>query len=285
MQLTIKTDLKKLPSVIDFNYEEIKKELAGQLKKYQGVVFTEETMKDGKADRAKLNKLGDALNEEKKRIKNICLEPYNGFEQKIKELMGMVEAPKNAIDAQIKEYENGKREEKTEAIRELYEKHAGEYADIVSLDAIFDNKWLNATASLKSIESEIKKRFTTVKGDLTVIDGWDSASRDIVRDKYLETLDLGTAMAEGKAYEQRQKALANVKAAQEEREVTAGLEAYNKAVVHSGKSAADVVDVPYEEVPEDTKTIKVVFYDTTTAFRADMKALTEKHGIKYGGIK
>ena len=35
---------------------------------------------------------------------------------------------------------------------------------------------------------------------------------------------------------------------------------------------------------EPTKTIKVIFYDTTEAFRSDMRALTEKHGITYGGI-
>ena len=37
--------------------------------------------------------------------------------------------------------------------------------------------------------------------------------------------------------------------------------------------------------PEEPKTIKVIFYDTTAAFRADMKALTIKHSIKYGGLK
>jgi hypothetical protein len=36
---------------------------------------------------------------------------------------------------------------------------------------------------------------------------------------------------------------------------------------------------------EELKDIKVIFYATTASFRQEMKLLTEKHNVKYGGIK
>lgn len=38
-----------------------------------------------KADRADLNKLKKAFEDERKRVKKICMEPYTKFEQQVKE--------------------------------------------------------------------------------------------------------------------------------------------------------------------------------------------------------
>lgn len=57
---------------------------------YNGLVFTEETIADGKKDRADLNKLRGAIDNERKRIKKMCMEPYNKFEKEVKEVLGLV---------------------------------------------------------------------------------------------------------------------------------------------------------------------------------------------------
>ncbi len=58
---------------IKFNYEELKTQIATKLENYKNLVYTEDNIKEAKADRANLNKLAKALNDEKIRIKKYSL--------------------------------------------------------------------------------------------------------------------------------------------------------------------------------------------------------------------
>ena len=89
--------------------------------------------------------------------------------------------------------------------------------------------------------------------------------------KYYETLDLSSAIAENL----RLQKLALVEDQKKE-----------PVAFDAGYSSVPTVSVDDMERPdEELKTIKVIFYDTTAAFRAEMRALTDKYGVKYGGIK
>lgn len=94
---------------IKWNNEELKAEIAEKMQEYKSLVFTEETMKDAKADRAKLNKLKTAFEDERKRIKKLCMEPYETFEKQVKEVIALIEEPIRLIDQQIKEVEERKK--------------------------------------------------------------------------------------------------------------------------------------------------------------------------------
>ena len=90
---------------IKFNYEELKANLTEKVSTYKNLVYNEENIKNAKADRSLLNKLSSAINDEKKRIKNLLLEPYTDFEAKCKELMAIVDEASNNIDTQVKAFE------------------------------------------------------------------------------------------------------------------------------------------------------------------------------------
>ncbi len=279
MEFQIRTDLAVIPKTIEFNFVEIKKELAGNLEKYQNMVVTEDAIKDAKAYRAKLNKLKEAIEKKRKEIKAECLAPYNAFEKQVKEIVSMIEAPMLAIDGQIKEFEAARKAEKMEEIGAYYKANAADIIDLVSFERIFDPKWLNATASMKSIEEEIDKTVTRISGDITIIKSMALECESAVLSRYIATLDMSEAMAEKTRFEDEQKRIEEFterqKARQAARAASQKLEEVKK----------EALDVEYEEVKPDIKTIKVVFYDTTPEFRAEMKALTEKHNIRYGGIK
>lgn len=279
MEFQIRTDLEVIPKTIEFNFAEIKKELAGNLEKYQNMVVTEDAIKDAKAYRAKLNKLKEAIEKKRKEIKAECLAPYNAFEKQVKEIVSMIEAPMLAIDGQIKEFEAARKAEKMEEIGAYYKANAADIIDLVPFERIFDPKWLNATASMKSIEEEIDKTVTRISGDITIIKSMALECESAVLSRYIATLDMSEAMAEKTRFEDEQKRIEEFterqKARQAARAASQKLEEVKK----------EALDVEYEEVKPDIKTIKVVFYDTTPEFRAEMKALTEKHNIRYGGIK
>lgn len=105
-----------------------------------------------------------------------------------------------------------------------------------------------------------------------------------IKDVYLRSLDLSAALAEKTRQETikaEQEAYKQKKAAEQE----AAEIAAKAAVAEPEQGPVYVAPPVYEPVYiEPTKTIKVIFYDTTEAFRSDMRALTVKHGITYGGI-
>ena len=83
--MELKVEEIKALEPIRFNYEEIKSQLQEQLKKYKGVVYTEEMIAQAKTDKATVRKVKDAINDEKKRIKNLLLADYTvNFEPKCK---------------------------------------------------------------------------------------------------------------------------------------------------------------------------------------------------------
>ena len=75
-----------LTEQILWNNEELKAAIAEKVKDYKTIAYTEDSLKDMKADRADLNKLKKAFEDERKRVKKICMEPYTKFEQQVKEI-------------------------------------------------------------------------------------------------------------------------------------------------------------------------------------------------------
>lgn len=183
---------------IEFNFDELKTELTTRLEKYNNLTYTEDTVKDAKEDRAGLNKFKEAIENRRKEIKKLCLKPYEDFEKKVKELTGLIDQPIIAIDTQIKNFDNQRIEAKKIDIQDFYNSVVEDLAEILTLDKIFNQKWLNATYKMTNIEKEIIETIGKVKGNLNIIKDLklDPALELQVKDKYLQTLDFGLAMAE-----------------------------------------------------------------------------------------
>lgn len=155
---------------VKFNYEDIKSWLTTKTKEYKNVVYTPETITLARQDRATLNKVSSAINDEKKRIKNELLKPYVDFENKCKELMAIVDDASVTIDKQIKEFELKEQEEKKGQIEVIFNSCIGDLKEIVSLDTIFNPRWLNKTYSNKKIQEDINHIVVKTHDDLKIID-------------------------------------------------------------------------------------------------------------------
>ena len=208
---------------IKFNYEEIKQQLAEQLKKYEDVVYTEETISLAKTDRATLNKVKKAINDEKIRIKNYILEDYmTNFEPKCKELMEMIEKVSEKIDIQVKGFEQKVKNEKLQEIMKYWIDNVGEYNDLIDFDLVFEERWLNATYSMSKVETDIKHIFEKTKMDLNTIDTTvaDPIINKQVKDYYFKNINnssvLSLAIQESKRIEDSNKKLDTLEKAQEE---------------------------------------------------------------------
>lgn len=153
------------------NFDELKLALQGELAKYKGLVYTEDNITEAKKDRARLNAFVERL--DKARIaqkKAALLNQYEIFEKQCNELKALVLAPKDEIDAQIKVFEEKARAEKLEKVRELYlQTFDGIIKGIATFDLVLNEKWLNATFSLKRVNDELQLRSEQVRNDLAAI--------------------------------------------------------------------------------------------------------------------
>lgn len=206
---------------INFNFEELKKELSLQLDKYKKITYTEETMKEAKEDRSKLNKLSKAINDRKIEIHKEFEKPYTEFEKKIKIILEMINEPLQLIDSQVKEYENKQKEQKKQEIEQYFNEKIGDYKNLINFEQIFIDRWLNTTYKMTTIQTEIDHIFAKTKSDLTVLDGQikDEAVNKQVKDFYFSNIEnasvLSLSLQEGMRIMDTTKKLEELKEKQE----------------------------------------------------------------------
>lgn len=203
MEFVMGNSLEALPKTIDFNFEELKSQLAESLSLYTGLVVTEDSIKAAKEDRAKLNKLREALDTKRKEVKKECMAPYNDFEAKVKELLGLIDKPIAAIDGQLKEFEEKRRAAKRADILAIYEETVGELRPLLPFDKLWRDEWYNTGVSLKKIRESIVAAEDKAASDLEVLSTVESEFAEAVKLKYLEALDLNAALTERARLQER----------------------------------------------------------------------------------
>lgn len=169
--MELKVEEIKALAPVKFNYEDIKKWVTEKSSEYKSIVYTPETITLAKQDRATLNKVSEAINNEKKRIKNELLKPYVDFENKCKELMAIVDDASKTIDKQVKEFEEKEQNAKKEQIKAVFDAYIGDYKDLILFDLIFNPRWLNKTYTMKKIEEEINHLVVKTSDDMKVLKG------------------------------------------------------------------------------------------------------------------
>lgn len=190
---------------IEWNNEEIKKEVAERVEHYKGLVYTDAQIQDAKKDRANLRKFIDALESKRKEVKKQCLAPYEQFEKQVKEIVAIVNEPIALIDGQVKEYEQIKKDEKLEKVQEIFAEVA--FPEWVSFGKIYDAKWLNASVSLKSIKGAMEVMKEKIAKDLETLRVLPEFAFE-AEQLYISTLDIQKAITEANRMAEMQKAKA-----------------------------------------------------------------------------
>lgn len=196
LEMRMTTDLATvIPQQIGFNFEELKSELAQRLEHYNNLVVTEDAIKDAKDDRANLRKLSTALADRQKEVVEQWNQPLATFKNQVQELKDLIAKPVESIDRQIKSFEEQEKEAKHKEIEAAYTELVPEnLREIIPLNRIMDKKWLNKGTTMKSIREEIQKRVSRTNVDMALIDGVNQKYMAAVLQKYVETLDVTTAL-------------------------------------------------------------------------------------------
>lgn len=108
-----------------------------------------------KNDRAELNNLVKAIDERRKKVKEVINQPYAEFEKELKEITDLIKKQSAEIDEQVKAFETAEKEEKRAKIMEAYEKAVGNLAEILPFSKVFDQRYLNKTCKLESAIADV----------------------------------------------------------------------------------------------------------------------------------
>jgi hypothetical protein len=271
------------PAAVEFNYEELTAELKAKLSEYEGLVYTEETIKEAKADRAKLNSLAKALNDERIRLEREYMQPFGDFKAKINELIQLIKAPCGIIDQQVKEYEEACKAKKKEDIEKLFEAEC--FPEWLDVTLIFDVKWLNASVSLKKVEDDLTTWRKKITEDLETLKTLPEYSFEAT-ESYKKNLDLGSALRTAAQLSDLAKRKAEAEAKKAAEEAKREEETNRRMAENAQNGENQDFNTKVEEVStENEKAEKrdwVAFKAYLTIYEANMlKSFFERNNIKF----
>lgn len=241
-----------LPQAPVFNYEDLKADLEQKCKEYENLVYTEDQIKMAKDDRAKLNKLKDALNSERIQRQKEWNAPFAEFKTKVDELIAIINRPVAMIDKQVKEYDKQQGNDKREKIKELWNSLDG--PDWLKIENCFSENWLKKSCSMSSIKACMKEIIATSNRDIATLEQLPEYSFEAIV-TYKKNRKLDEAIAEATKLTNLRK----MKEAQEEEQRKKAAEgATKKQVEQPVKDSAEPTQVA-QAVEENAVVYHMVF--------------------------
>ena len=193
--INLENDIQFKPAVIQFpSYEELKENAIALAERISQVEVTEENVKTVKKDLAQVRKIVTELHNRRKLVKAEILKDYNTFEMQIKEIDGIITEAENTVRMQAREIEEQERQQKHDAIRQIWDKRVGQYT--ISAYGDFFERWLqpahlNKTASMTAVEKDMVNWLETRQRDIDTLRAMDGEYFV----EYIDSLDLASSIA------------------------------------------------------------------------------------------
>lgn len=287
--MELKMNAYQLPEKISFNFDELKQELTEKVSMYETLVYTDDQIKEAKADKAQLNKLKKALNDERIRLEKEYMVPFNSFKAQVNEIISIIDKPVALIDKQVKEYEDKQKQDKMGQIKALWAEM--DVPEGLTLERVFEDRMLNVSYGLNHVKQKMLddiKRFNRDMETLAALPEFGFEAQQ----EYIRTFDLNKALAEGQRMAQIQKQKAEAERLKAEREAEqARLKEEEEARKAAEAEFARNINPPAEEVAatEETPAQPVRQWirfaaNLTVGEAMELKNFFSTHGIEYKAI-
>ena len=185
------------------DYETIKHQAIKLADFIKTVEVNEDNLKESKKMLAAVNKRKKELEDERIRIKKVMLEPYQGFEAQVKDIVAIVDDANDVVRQQVKQLEEIERQQKQDVLQELFEKRKKMYtlSNVLHFDHFFQPKYLNKTTSIEAVENEMIDFLEGTEKDMKVMQNLQDTISYI--HAYLKCFDLATAISQVDEEKQR----------------------------------------------------------------------------------
>lgn len=259
---------------IESNMKEVKGYVENLNNYYKNVTFTDETMKEAKDEKSKVNKFKSQVADYRKNIIAEYNKPIKAFEDTAKETEKLLTETYNTINQQVANYENKQKEIKEQEIKDYFE----EYKTANNIDFItYGQARINVTlsTSMKSLKEQAKQFIDKIVDDLKLIETQEHKTEILV--EYKQTLNVSQAITSVtnrfKAIEEEKKKIEQEKELQEFVVDTAKeSDKYSEQIILNAPSV--------EERTEEILTLKFTVRGTRTKLK-ELKQFLESGGYDY----
>ena len=272
------------PAVLADNLEALNAFVEQQIAPYVGAKIDPndyEQVKMARKCMADLNKLKDPIDKERKRVKREYETPLKEFEGRVKAITAKIDGARAALKVQVDEADERFREMRRALLVEEYEGCAGPIADVIPFAAILEDAWLNrSTPETKAVNELYEKVEKALKGYNT-LQTKELAHKDEVVKHYADTLDLIGALELEDQLNERDRQMAEFKAAQEAAEAVKA----ERTAPEPAPEPEPVPDQPTAAAPPVCRWSLAMEFQGTEAFAQQVAATLKGMGITGASIK
>jgi len=273
------------PGIIETNAETVLEAVREKARQYLDVSKYADD-KQAKADRSMLRKQKDHVKTVMASIREAWNKPLEKAESLIKQTLKEFDVAIDTIDEHVKEGEAREKEAKREAIQAYFD---GRDFDLVPLEKIFGNKWLNKTTDMRDVKNAIVVKISEIHANLRILESVAEHGA-IAKAFYLDTLDMAAALRQVetlKANAERADREKRERAEREARETVARNAEAEAAEARELEKMASVESLVAEVLGEDPAEAKPAIYEFDYRFRGTvddarkMKAYMTSNKIAY----
>ncbi|MDC3412555.1 DUF1351 domain-containing protein [Terrihalobacillus insolitus] len=156
-ELQVKT-IKFEPAKVEFNYQELESILNENLKRYEGLTFTEDDAAECKKTIAELNKGKKMVDQYRLKTKKQLTEPVTAFENQCKDLNKKFDEVITPLKEQHDSFEEKRKDEKRKKVQVIIDQLVEDIGlqDKYATELIVEDGYLAKSKTMKSIEEELK---------------------------------------------------------------------------------------------------------------------------------
>lgn len=273
MEFRVTTDLTPISNMeIEGNFREAFKAIKEMMAPFEKMVVTPETIAAAKGDRAKIRNMAKQISDYRIQTKRTWMKPMEDFEVKCKALSDICDRAAGNLDQQIKQFEDARKQEKDAALRDYYEKLAGEILPYFPFDSIRDKRWGNATVSEAAAKKEIEETVRQLQAGLETIRCMESPHEAELISTYADTKRLADVVQKRAHLEELDR---------QEKERRERMEADRAAAKEEESRRPTEPGSGFGSFPMENSLIELVFRVRVT--EAQMRGL--KQYMKENGIK
>lgn len=242
VRFEVKTDLAVLNQItLEANFEQLDESLELMMADYQNMVVTPESLALAKAERAKIRKTIEQIEDARKTVARIYRKPLDRFEDRVKQSLLVCDKAANHLDKQIKYIMSEDAKAKLSELEAYFEEKRTEDVEWLTFESIQNPRWKNVSFKMDDAKKEIDYEISKAISDQETIRGLDSEFETELLLEYQDSRNLSEVI-------RKNRKLRDAKRAKEKRE---------KEAEEKKAAAADPVAAKEAATPAD----KAVFDD------------------------
>ena len=241
VRFEVKTDLAVLNQItLEANFEQLDESLELMMADYQNMVVTPESLALAKAERAKIRKTIEQIEDARKTVARIYRKPLDRFEDRVKQSLLVCDKAANHLDKQIKYIMSEDAKAKLSELEAYFNEKRTEDVEWLTFESIQNPRWKNVSFKMDDAKKEIDYEISKAISDQETIRGLDSEFETELLLEYQDSRNLSEVI-------RKNRKLRDAKRAKEKREK----EAEEKKAAAADPVAAKEAATPADEAVFD----------------------------------